>query len=83
MDPQDILDRTDACRKLGISRQTLISWIRKGKLKVWKRVGHGANAALLFTRTDIDTLITSVQSPKSEVRCPRSEVKGMLDLLSF
>jgi len=57
MDPQDILDRTDACRMLGISRQTLISWIRKGKLKVWKRVGHGSNAALLFTRQDIDTLL--------------------------
>ena len=56
MNPKLILDRTEACKALGISRQTLISWIHKGKLKVWKRVGHGTNAALLFERKDIDTL---------------------------
>ena len=53
MNPEAILDRTEACQTLGISRQTLISWIRKGKLKVWKRVGHGSNAALLFERRAI------------------------------
>jgi predicted DNA-binding transcriptional regulator AlpA len=53
MDPQEILDRTETCQMLGISRQTLLSWIRKGKLKVWKRVGAGSNAALLFDRNDI------------------------------
>ena len=56
MSPEEILDRTDACRQLGISRQTLLSWIRKGKLKVWKRVGHGSNSALLFHRDDIAAL---------------------------
>lgn len=56
MSPEEILDRTDACRTLGISRQTLLSWIRKGKLKVWKRVGHGSNAALLFHKNDIEAL---------------------------
>jgi predicted DNA-binding protein (UPF0251 family) len=56
MSPEEILDRTDACRTLGISRQTLLSWIRKGKLKVWKRVGHGSNAALLFHKNDIEVL---------------------------
>jgi len=56
MNPQEILDRTEACRRLGISRQTLLSWIRKGKLKIWKRVGHGSNAALLFERKAIDAL---------------------------
>jgi excisionase family DNA binding protein len=56
VNPQLILDRTEACRKLGISRQTLLSWIRKGKLKIWKRVGHGSNAALLFERKDIEEL---------------------------
>ncbi|MFA5976517.1 MAG: helix-turn-helix domain-containing protein [Elusimicrobiota bacterium] len=50
------MDRTEACRMLGISRQTLIAWIQKGKLKVWKRVGHGTNAALLFDRTHLETL---------------------------
>jgi hypothetical protein len=56
MNPEQILDRTEACQKLGISRQTLISWIRKGKLKVWKRVGHGTNAALLFERKHVESL---------------------------
>jgi hypothetical protein len=57
LDPQEILDRTETCQKLGISRQTLLSWIRKGKLKVWKRVGTGSNSALLFARTEVESLI--------------------------
>src|SRR3954466_13971809 len=56
MDPREILDRNETCQKLGISRQTLLSWIRKGKLKVWKRVGSGSNSALLFTRVDVEAL---------------------------
>ena len=60
MDPREILDRTETCQKLGISRQTLLSWIRKGKLKVWKRVGSGSNAALLFDRNDIEALCDKV-----------------------
>jgi predicted site-specific integrase-resolvase len=62
MNPDMILDRTEACRTLGISRQTLLSWIRKGKLKIWKRVGHGSNSALLFERRHIEELTT----PKEE-----------------
>ena len=58
MDPDLILDRTEACKTLGISRQTLLSWIRKGKLKIWKRVGQGTNAALLFERRHIEELIS-------------------------
>ena len=64
MNPELILDRTDACRRLGISRQTLISWIQKGKLKVWKRVGHGSNAALLFERRHIEALVQAGDRPK-------------------
>ena len=60
--PDQILDRTEACRALGISRQTLISWIRKGKLKVWKRVGHGSNAAVLFERKDIEACLSGRQA---------------------
>ena len=56
MNPEEILDRTETCQKLGISRQTLLSWIRKGKLRVWKRVGTGTNSALLFHRDDINAL---------------------------
>jgi excisionase family DNA binding protein len=56
LNPEEVLDRTETCQKLGISRQTLLSWIRKGKLKVWKRVGTGSNSALLFDRTDIEAL---------------------------
>jgi predicted site-specific integrase-resolvase len=56
MKPELILDRTEACQKLGISRQTLLSWIQKGKLKIWKRVGHGTNAALLFERKHVEEL---------------------------
>ncbi|GEM_PF-2244404 len=57
MNPDDILDRTEACKKLGITRQTLLAWIRKGKLKVWKRVGAGKNSALLFYHKDIEVLL--------------------------
>jgi excisionase family DNA binding protein len=64
MNPDQILDRTEACEVLGISRQTLLSWIRKGKLKVWKRVGHGSNAALLFQRTDITALMGQTRTPE-------------------
>jgi len=56
MSPDLILDRTEACRVLDISRQTLLAWIRRGKLKIWKRVGHGSNAALLFERKHINAL---------------------------
>ena len=57
LNPDSILDRTEACRTLGISRQTLLAWIRKGKLKIWKRVGAGSNSALLFERRHIEELI--------------------------
>ena len=66
MNPDLILDRTEACRTLGVSRQTLLSWIRKGKLKIWKRVGHGSNAALLFERRHIEELV----APKEEAIIP-------------
>ena len=62
MSPEEILDRTETCQKLGISRQTLLSWIRKGKLKVWKRVGTGSNSALLFHRDDINALCSNTRS---------------------
>jgi hypothetical protein len=61
MHPDEIVDRTETCQMLGISRQTLLSWIRKGKLKVWKRVGHGSNAALLFDRIEIERLRPQTQ----------------------
>ena len=64
MKPEQILDRTEACQTLGISRQTLLSWIRKGKLKIWKRVGHGSNAALLFERKAIAALAPSIQTDR-------------------
>jgi excisionase family DNA binding protein len=71
MSPDQILDRTEACRALGISRQTLISWIHKGKLTVWKRVGLGSNAALLFERKDIEAIQgTSPQNSKVEFQIP-------------
>jgi predicted site-specific integrase-resolvase len=66
MDPQEILDRTETCQKLGISRQTLLSWIRKGKLKVWKRVGSGSNSALLFARTEIEALCPKPELAESD-----------------
>ena len=62
MSPEEILDRTETCNKLGISRQTLLSWIRKGKLKVWKRVGTGSNSALLFHRDDINALCDNTRA---------------------
>ena len=62
MKPELILDRTEACQKLGISRQTLLSWIQKGKLKIWKRVGHGTNAALLFERKHVEELVEPKES---------------------
>ncbi len=65
MSPNEILDRSETCRILGISRQTLLSWIRKGKLKVWKRVGTGSNSALLFTRTEVESLCSAPQPAES------------------
>jgi len=62
MNPSEILDRTETCSLLGISRQTLMSWIRKGKLHVWKRVGHGTNAALLFDRYEIEQILQRRQT---------------------
>jgi predicted site-specific integrase-resolvase len=62
VNPEQILDRTEACRRLGISRQTLLSWIRKGKLRIWKRVGHGSNAALLFERRHIEAIAPAVET---------------------
>lgn len=56
MTPDRLVDRNDACQILGISRQTLTAWIHKGKLKVWKRVGHGSNAPLLFDRKHIESI---------------------------
>ena len=73
MKPESILDRTEACRTLGISRQTMLSWIHKGKLKVWKRVGHGSNAALLFERKHIEELA----APKETVVLPIREGKNV------
>jgi excisionase family DNA binding protein len=77
MSPDQILDRTEACQTLGISRQTLMSWIRKGKLKVWKRVGTGSNSALLFDRRQIETLRAStrdVGSQPSEIQIDSSKL---------
>lgn len=62
MNPNLILDRSETCKALGISRQTLISWIRKGKIKVWKRVGQGSNAALLFDRKHVESLQRSLRA---------------------
>ena len=67
MSPDQILDRTEACSLLGISRQTLIAWIRRGKLKIWKRVGNGSNAALLFERKHVDAL-RRAQPPASPAK---------------
>jgi predicted site-specific integrase-resolvase len=69
VNPDEILDRTETCGVLGISRQTLMSWIRKGKLHVWKRVGHGSNAALLFDRQEIE-----------EIRKKRQVVAGTAEI---
>ena len=73
MDPQEILDRTETCQKLGISRQTLLSWIRKGKLKVWKRVGSGSNSALLFARHEIEALCPKPQLAESNGNAQTAE----------
>src|SRR5437667_2936776 len=93
MNPDRILDRTEACRTLGISRPTLISWIRKGKLKVWKRVGHGSNAALLFERKHVESrcrpTVIGFEKPnsrhhsKSEGKMLRHINYGLGVLLSF
>jgi excisionase family DNA binding protein len=74
MNPEDILDRAGACEALGISRQTLLSWIRKGKIKVWKRVGQGSNAALLFHKEDVFTLIKTQEKPTTDIPSPVGNV---------
>ena len=53
LDPQSILTTPQACRILGITRQTLYLWMQNGRLKPWMRSG---GFSWLFARKDIEKL---------------------------
>ena len=45
---------TEAAAKIGVSRQTLHSWIAGGKVVAPKPLAVGKNSIRLWTKTDID-----------------------------
>lgn len=51
LDPNDILSASELCRILRITRPTLYSWVKTGKLRPWKRLGEGSS--YLFLRSDL------------------------------
>ncbi|MBI2071030.1 MAG: helix-turn-helix domain-containing protein [Elusimicrobia bacterium] len=52
--PNDILSTTEVCELLGITRQTLYSWMDQNRIKPWKRTGGGAT--WIFLRWDAEKL---------------------------
>ncbi|MFN0116664.1 MAG: helix-turn-helix domain-containing protein [Elusimicrobiota bacterium] len=53
LDPKAVITTSQACKLLGITRQTLYLWMEKGKVKPWMMV---AGATWLFEREDIEML---------------------------
>lgn len=53
INPKDILTTPQACRILGVARQTLYIWMEQGRIKPWMKVG---GASWLFRKEDIEKL---------------------------
>ena len=53
LEPKDVLTTPQACRILGIARQTLYIWMDQGRIKPWMKVG---GASWLFQRKDVERL---------------------------
>lgn len=51
--PDDLLTTPEACRLLRITRQTLYTWLQKGRIKPWMKVGGTSS---LFIRTEVEKL---------------------------
>lgn len=52
MRPEDLVSAQEACRLLGITRLTLLSWIEQGKVKTWGKLG--GHAAWFFLRMEVN-----------------------------
>jgi len=53
LDPKAVLTTNEACKLLGVTRQTLYLWMQKGKIKPWLMV---AGASWLFERAEVEKL---------------------------
>jgi len=53
LDPNAVLTTPQACRMLGVTRQTLYLWIERKKITPWMMVG---GASWLFQRKDVERL---------------------------
>lgn len=53
LDPKAVLTTPQACKMLGVTRQTLYLWIERKKIKPWLMVG---GASWLFQREDVERL---------------------------
>jgi len=51
MKAKDLLSTPQTCRFIGITRQTLYTWIKERKIRPWGRMGGGA--AWLFLKSEV------------------------------
>ena len=51
MKTNDILTTLEACRLLGVTRQTLYTWIEDKKIKPWRKLG--GRSAWFFLRSEV------------------------------
>jgi len=51
--PKEAMTTPQACEFLGITRQTLYSWLQQGKIKPWMKVG---GASWLFIQSEVEKL---------------------------
>lgn len=52
--PNEVMTTPQACRELGITRQTMYAWLQRGQIKPWMKVGGGSS--WLFVRREVDKL---------------------------
>ncbi len=50
MNLDDLLTTSETCELLGITRQTLYSWIERGKVRPWRKLG--GRSAWFFMRQE-------------------------------
>ncbi len=70
----EVLTTTQACELLKISRQTLHSWIRNGRLKPWKKLGDGLPS--LFLRSELNRRDIGKHSRASNAPAPGARNHG-------
>jgi len=53
LDPSSLIATSEACDLLGITRQTLYSWMKSGRLKPWTRI---TGTTWLFEKKEVERL---------------------------